>query len=43
VPCAILRIERTHHENRVIEIIAPENLREKFQAADGEAFEVQID
>jgi len=43
VPCAILRIERTHHEKQVIEIIAPENLRQKFSAADGDIFEVHVD
>ncbi|OLS14497.1 MAG: riboflavin/FAD biosynthesis transcriptional regulator [Promethearchaeota archaeon CR_4] len=43
VPCAILRIERTHHEKRVIEIIAPENLREKFNASDGTPFEIVIE
>lgn len=43
VSCAILRIERTHHERRLIEIIAPENLREKYQASDGDIFEIKID
>ena len=43
VQCAILRIERTHHEKRVIEIIAPENLRQKFRASDGTPFEIIIE
>ncbi len=43
VPCAILRIERTHHEKKVIEIIAPEKLRQKFKATDGTVFEVIVE
>jgi riboflavin kinase len=40
---AILLIERTHHHPHVVEIIAPDNLREKLNLSDDDILTVKFD
>ena len=40
--CAVISPKRTHYK-RVIEVISPTYLRDKFEAEDGDSFVVQID
>lgn len=40
--CAILFIERTHHETSVIEVIAPYNLRERYGLKDGDKVKLTV-
>jgi riboflavin kinase len=39
---AIILINRTHHEDRIIEIIAPENLRKTLELAEGRKVHVSV-
>ncbi|MDA4128540.1 MAG: CTP-dependent riboflavin kinase [Thaumarchaeota archaeon] len=39
---AALVIERTHHDDSVLELIAPNNLREKLNASDGSKVGVRV-
>ncbi|MEM0090755.1 MAG: DUF120 domain-containing protein [Nitrososphaerota archaeon] len=40
--CAILFIERTHHDTSVIEVVAPHNLREKHGLKDGDKVKLTV-
>ena len=40
--CALIVPEVAGYPENVIELIAPENLREKFHLSDGEAVEVKV-
>lgn len=40
--CALIVPEVAGYEENVIEVIGPENLREKFRLSDGEAVEVKV-
>ncbi len=42
VPCALIIPLRTHHPQSIIEIIAPDNLKEKFRKKDGDQLAVII-
>jgi riboflavin kinase len=40
--CAILFIERTHHDASVIEVVAPYNLRERYGLKDGDKVKLTV-
>ncbi len=40
--CAILFIERTHHDASVVEVVAPYNLREKYGLKDGDKVKLTV-
>jgi len=39
---AVIIINRTHYDNSVLELIAPVNLREKFNLKEGSSVQVKV-
>lgn len=42
VPCDLLRLERTHHDGSIVELIAPSNLRRRLRISDGSAVRISV-
>jgi len=43
IKCELIRLERTHHDNSVIELISKNNLRKTARLQTGSKVTVQID
>lgn len=42
VACELVRLERTHHEPSIVELVAPFSLRRRLRASDGSRVEISV-
>lgn len=42
VACEIIRLERTHHEASIVELVAPVSLRRRLRASDGSRVRISV-